>query len=101
MDGYAVACVCVGTDLIGMALGRIRSWYEGTEYWIDEFGIASEMKCRGAGTKSHTELECLLKGRGVKHIVQLTERSGPAYRFYLKNGFSEQQETVFFVKAIG
>lgn len=101
MDGYAVACVCVGTDLIGMALGRIRSWYEGTEYWIDEFGIASEMQCRGAGTKFLTELECLLKGRGVKHIVLLTERSVPAYRFYLKNGFSEQQETVFFVKAIG
>ena len=101
MDGYAVACVCVGTDLIGMALGRIRSWYEGTEYWIDEFGIASEMQCRGAGTKFLTELEYLLKGRGGKHIVLLTERSVPAYRFYLKNGFSEQQGTVFFVKAIG
>lgn len=90
-----------GPALIGMALGRIRSWYEGTEYWIDEFGIASEMQCRGAGTKFLTELEYLLKGRGVKHIVLLTERSVPAYRFYLKNGFSEQQETVFFVKAIG
>lgn len=87
--------------LIGIALGRLKSWYEGTEYWIDEFGIASEMQCRGAGTKFLTELEYLLKGRGVKHIVLLTERSVPAYRFYLKNGFSEQQETVFFVKAIG
>ena len=25
--------------LIGIALGRLKSWYEGTEYWIDEFGI--------------------------------------------------------------
>ena len=28
-----------GGRLIGISLGRIKHWCEGTEYWIDEFGI--------------------------------------------------------------
>ena len=26
-------------ELIGISLGRIKHWWAGTEYWIDEFGI--------------------------------------------------------------
>lgn len=86
--------------LIGMALGRIKSWYEGTEYWIDEFGILPEMQQSGLGTKFIHEIEQVLAGKGFAHIVLLTERNVPAYRFYQKNGFEEMVDTVFFVKPI-
>lgn len=35
--------------LTGIALGRLKSWYEGTEYWIDEFGILPKMQQAGIG----------------------------------------------------
>lgn len=86
--------------LIGMALGRVKSWYEGMEYWIDEFGILPEMQQSGLGTKFIHEIEQVLAGKGFAHIVLLTERNVPAYRFYQKNGFEEMANTVFFVKPI-
>ncbi len=87
-------------QLIGMALGRIKSWYEGTEYWIDEFGVLPEMQHSGIGSEFMGKLEMVLAEKGIKHIALLTERHVPAYHFYQKNGFDEQEETVFFVKKI-
>ena len=68
-------------NLIGMALGRIKSWYEGTEYWIEEFGILPDRQQSGIGSA-------------------FIEKNVPAYRFYKKNGFREKEENVFFVKAL-
>ena len=37
--------------LVGISLGRIRHWYQGTEYWIDELGIDPERQGMGAGRR--------------------------------------------------
>lgn len=86
--------------LIGMALGKKKSWYEGTEYWIDEFGILPEMQQSGIGSEFIKAIEQDLKRKGISHIVLLTQKDIPAFRFYKKNGFEEKEETVFFVKSI-
>ncbi len=86
--------------LIGLALGKIKSWYEGTEYWVDEFGILPEMQQSGIGSAFIREIEKTLATRGISYIVLLTEKNLPAYDFYKKNGFEEKEETVFFAKAI-
>lgn len=31
--------------LAGIALGRIKSWYQGKEFCIEEFGIISSLQC--------------------------------------------------------
>ena len=85
---------------IGMALGKIKSWYAGTEYWIDEFGILPEMQQSGIGSEFMREIEKALVKKGIDNIVLLTERGVPAYHFYQKNGFEEKEETAFFVKSI-
>lgn len=87
-------------NLIGMALGRTKSWYEGTEYWIEEFGILPDRQQSGTGSAFIEELEKILAEKGIEYIVLLTERNVPAYRFYKKNGFREKEENVFFVKAL-
>ena len=87
-------------NLIGMALGRTKSWYEGTEYWIEEFGIVPDRQQSGTGSAFIEELEKILVKKGIEYIVLLTERNVPAYRFYKKNGFREKEENVFFVKAL-
>ena len=85
---------------LGMALGKIKSWYAGPEYWIDEFGILPEMQQSGIGSEFMREIEKALVKKGIAHIVLLTERGVPAYHFYQKNGFEEKEETAFFVKSI-
>lgn len=86
--------------LVGIALGRIKSWYEGTEYWIEEFGILPELQQNGIGSKFISEIEAILSQKGIAHIVLLTERNVPAYRFYKKNGFEENSEITVFSKAV-
>ena len=87
-------------ELVGMALGRIINWHEGTEYWIDEFGIHPQSQQAGLGSQFMAEIQHLLIARGIAYIVLLTERHVPAYHFYKKNGFIESKENVFFAKKL-
>lgn len=87
-------------NMIGMALGHIKHWYEGTEYWIDEFGVLPEKQQCGIGTEFLTGIEKALAGKGIIYIALLTERTVPAYYFYKRNGFDEKKETSFFVKRV-
>ncbi len=87
-------------NMIGMALGHIKHWYEGTEYWIDEFGVLPEKQQCGIGTEFLTGIEKALEGKGIIYIALLTERTVPAYYFYKRNGFDEKKETSFFVKRV-
>ncbi len=86
--------------LVGMSLGRIINWYEGTEYWIDEFGIHPGMQQAGVGSRFMGEIERQVADRKISYIVLLTERHVPAYNFYRKNGFNENEENVCFIKKI-
>ena len=86
--------------LIGMALGRIRHWCRGTEYWIDEFGILPEKQSKGAGSEFLRMTEDYLSRQGIGGIVLLTERTAYAYEFYKRNGFHELEDQAFLVKRI-
>lgn len=83
--------------LAGISLGRIRHWYTGAEYWIDEFGVLPEYQQKGTGSDFMKKIKEFLADRDVKVITLLTDRTFPAFRFYKKNGFSEREEQVFMV----
>lgn len=87
-------------DLIGLSLGRVRHWYEGTEYWIDEFGVVPEKQKKGYGSKFLEEIQHFVAGRDIAAMVLLTERTVPACHFYKKNGFAVKEEQVFMVKEL-
>lgn len=84
--------------LIGIALGRTKHWYSGTEFWIDEFGIANDLQTKGIGSVFMTLVYDYIKNKGIKRIMLITERDFPAYYFYKKNGFEELDTQVVFVK---
>lgn len=86
--------------LIGVSLGKVKSWCEGTEYWIEEFGILPQMQGNGIGSRFMQEIEKDLIKRGITHIVLLTGKSVPAYCFYQKNGFEEKKEYIFLAKSL-
>ncbi len=86
--------------LAGIALGKVKSWYEGKEYWLEEFGILPEIQGSGIGSVFMESLEEKLMEGGVIHIVLLTDRHVPAYHFYQKNGFVEKEGTVVFTKTL-
>ena len=87
-------------ELIGISLGRIRHWYTGTEYFIDEFCVRTDRQGAGAGTFFIREIEKAAAELGVKRIFLLTDPGVPAYEFYRKNGFAESKSTAALSKQV-
>ena len=98
-QGYSLTYGLFDDDeLIGIALGYVKHWYSGTEYIINEFCIKTERQGAGAGSFFIAEIEKAIKELGIKQIFLLTDSNVPAYQFYKKNGFNEEQTTRPMVK---
>lgn len=84
--------------LIGVAVGRIKYWYDGDEYWIDDLAILPQAQGKGCGSEFMKLMEKYLKEKNIKKTVLFTNKDIPAYYFYKKNGFSEKNERTVFEK---
>ena len=87
-----------GEELIGLSMGHVKHWYSGTEYLIDEFCIKRDRQGRGLGSYFMSKIEEALLKMDLHCIYLQTERDFPAYDFYIKNGFTEVEETVALYK---
>lgn len=87
-------------ELIGVSVGRIKHWYSGNEYWIDDLAILPQAQGRGYGSEFIDFIEKHIKEKGINGIVLFTERDIPAFNLYVKKGFAEKRERVFFEKKI-
>lgn len=87
-------------ELIGVSLGRIKHWYKGNEYWIDDLAILPKSQGKGFGLKFIDLIEDYLKNNNINGIVLFTERDIPAYNLYVKKEFKELKKRVFFEKSI-
>lgn len=88
-------------DLIGISLGRIMHFYDGTQYRIDEFCIKTNYQGNGFGSNFFNLMNSYLKRNGISTIILTTERNYPAYSFYLKNKFMGAKSNVMFFKYVG
>lgn len=84
-----------GGILAGLALGRLKHWFYGIEYCIDDLCIKTAYQGKGTGS----EFIGLLKEYAEKHdfskISLKTSKKASAYHFYQKNGFTESEDDVF------
>lgn len=87
-------------ELIGVSLGRIKHWYTGNEYWIDDLAVLPKAQGHGCGSKFVELIEEFVKKIKVEGIVLFTEKDIPAYGLYVKKGFEERSERVFFEKRL-
>ncbi len=87
-------------QLIGLSMGRIKHWYSGTEYCIDEFCIRTDKQSNGLGTFFLSQIEAAVKAKGMRYLFLQTETDVPAYGFYLKNGFKALETNVSFAKKL-
>lgn len=85
-------------ELIGVSLGRIKHWYAGTEYWIDDLAILPKAQGHGCGSRFVDMIEDVIKKQGIVGIVLFTEKDIPAYGLYVKKSFEEKEKRVFFEK---
>lgn len=89
-----------GDVLAGLALGRLKHWFDGVEYCIDDLCVRSGRQGQGIGSAFLTLLQTYAKAQGYKSLSLRTNRNAPAYHFYQRNGFQERQDQVFFEKPL-
>lgn len=87
-------------QLIGLSMGRVKHWFSGTEYSIDEFCIRTDRQGLGLGTIFLRKIENAAREAGLTHLFLQTEKTVPAYDFYLKNGFHALTDNAAFAKRI-
>ena len=81
-------------------MGRIKHWYTGTEYYVDELCINTPKQGQGIGTLFLREIERACVELGLTHIFLLTENDVPAFKFYKKQGFYELEHNAAFGKKL-
>ena len=59
--GQTVLSGLDGNEMIGLAMGHIRHWYEGTEYMIDELCVRTDRQGQGVGTAFLRDMEDYLR----------------------------------------
>lgn len=89
-----------GSVLVGLSMGRVKHWYTGTEYCIDELCVRTGCQGQGLGSFFLGEIERACRELGMTHIFLLTDKDVPAYGFYRKQGFYELKDNVAFAKKI-
>jgi aminoglycoside 6'-N-acetyltransferase I len=87
-----------GNPLIGIAIGRIKHWCEGTEYYIEETCIARPYQGKGYGRLFFDLIERDLISRNIRSIFLMTDADKPASGFYRKIGFTELPGLTSFYK---
>ena len=78
-----------GGRIVGLAVGFLKPWRKGMEFYLDEFCVAPSFQGKGIGSSLLGEIRARLAEEGVFGAILNTERAYPAYSFYLKNGFSD------------
>ena len=90
--------LCDDGEFIGVSIGNIRHWCRGTEYFIEELCIRTDLQGRGYGTEFLALIVAFLKARGISQIFLHTNPGVPAYSFYKKKGFTEVTDLVSFFR---
>jgi len=88
-------------ELVGISLGSIIHWFNGTEYYIREFCVSRDLQHKGYGSFFLEKIQLWLAEKSIQAIILSTDKDASAYRFYSKNGFSVLEKSVFFYKEIG
>ena len=89
--------VCMdGGKCVSMLCGRIMTYQDKKQFWIDEFSVHPAYQRQGVGSRMLAFLrEKLQKEPQTIHYMALnTERGFPSVAFYEKNGFVQLESDV-------
>ena len=86
-----------GDTVVSMLCGRIMTYLNFKELWVDEFSVHPDYQRQGIGTKMMEFVRAKLKEEKEKisYIVLNTEKGYPSVKFYEANGFEIDESLVF------
>ena len=82
--------VCMDAErCVSMLCGRIMTYQDKKQFWIDEFSVHPDDQRQGIGSRMLTFLREQLQAemQTIHYMALNTERGFPSVAFYEKNGF--------------
>lgn len=88
-----------GDVIVSMVLGRILTYLDHKEFWIDEFSVNPSYQKQGIGTKvmAYVKDEMRKEAEAVSYLALNTRKGAPAVRFYEANEFREDVSSLTMV----
>ena len=86
--------------LVGISVGKINHWWEGTNYNIEELCVSPSYQGRGIGSTFIGMIEQRIYEKGLAGIFLQTDNDKPSYRFYHKNGFKDLDTHISLYKSV-
>ena len=86
--------------LVGISVGKVNHWWEGTSYVIEEFCVSPNCQGMGLGSKFLDLIEQSVREKGLAGIFLQTDNDKPAYHFYHKNGFKDLGTHISLYKSV-
>jgi GNAT superfamily N-acetyltransferase len=87
-------------DLVGAAFARTRTFYSGTELFIEELFIAPNCQRKGIGTALMREVESYAKSIAATNITLITGAGYPSFDFFAKCGCKHVDALAFMHKRV-
>ncbi|MBU3137863.1 GNAT family N-acetyltransferase [Clostridium gasigenes] len=81
--------------VVSMLCGRVMTYLDFKELWVDEFSVTPSYQRQGIGGKMLKFVREQLKKESINCMVLNTERGYPSVKFYEKNGFKQDDSLVF------
>ena len=86
--------------LAGACLGIASDYFGAPQYEIKEIFVDPNRQGRGVGSKFLAAVENDLREKGIGMVILFTSRGIPAYSYYLKNNYIQNEDTVHFMKTL-
>ncbi len=87
--------------VVAVCLGNIRHWWQGDEFFIQEFFVATSHQGQGIGQALMRFVKEELGERAIRNICLLTARGSRAEAFYQQCGISEISAMLFMAGPVG
>ena len=84
--------------VVALSVGMKKPWIKGMEYYIDEFCVDYRLQGKGIGSLFLTKIADDLTIKGLNAIMLNTEKGYPSEAFYLKNGFTRENELIILTR---
>ncbi len=87
---------CDGDEALGAILGDIRPYSKQRTYYIDELFVSSAHRRQGIAKKLYEGARDELKNIGVSGAFFTTLKNSEAYKFYIKEGAFDLDDSAVF-----
>ena len=86
--------------IIGIVIFKIEQWWEGPVILIEDLAVKEDFKKQGISKKLINKVEDYAKEIKVKTVSFTTHKKSSAVKFYTKQGYRIEKNTLFMRKKV-